>query len=148
MASTLSILQAVSSAGKIGLIASINPKAWDVIPRGGQIEGFEGKAGQPVAFALGVQMLQRVATSAMAGGGRKFAQAFSDDIDDWCGTGWPRRWPFPEPDPSPQPWWQSNDVLIGAALAAAEISVHYAEGPMRDMYSEAAEKLAGAAGLR
>lgn len=55
----------------------------------------------------------------------------------WCGTPWPRRWPWPRPDPPPwwlqvvgavggiiggwayQTMWPAGDMGVGALYAAA-----------------------------
>lgn len=42
-------------------------------------------------------------------------------VDDWCGTGWPRRWPIPwpwppEPDPDPRELANPLDLIIIGAV--------------------------------
>lgn len=60
-----------------------------------------------------------------------------EDIDNWCGTGWPHHVPKPkggEPDPSP---WQ---VFLGAAVAATELA-HGLDGKDAEHVGAAAQKL-------
>ncbi|KGN37521.1 hypothetical protein N803_14270 [Knoellia subterranea KCTC 19937] len=97
-------------------------------------------------------LLQVMAHGIIVVGGRdEHAQAaFFEDIDDWCGTGWPKRWPRP-----PQPWpWQVVDprqrgvtpsTLLGGAMAAAELAASYPEGELQDLFAKAADQLTEAA---
>lgn len=69
----------------------------------------------------------------------------SDVIDDWCGTKWPRKWPFPPiPEPEPDPWWLQQGQLIGAVVLASYAS-RLREGELQGVLSEGAVRLAEAA---
>ena len=36
----------------------------------------------------------------------------------WCGTPWPRRWPFPNPNPpDPEPWWRGPLLGLAGGIA-------------------------------
>lgn len=76
--------------------------------------------------------------------------AFLEDIEDWCGTGWPRRWPLPGPVPEPDPrkeWRRETkqSTLLGGALAAAELASRYPAGELNDLFTKASEQLTEAA---
>ena len=68
--------------------------------------------------------------SAVAGSYARFAE----DVDDWCGTGWPHR--IPKPKPGPRPW----EIFLGGAVAATELA-HSIEGKEADLVSGAAQQL-------
>ncbi|MBC9226500.1 hypothetical protein GL325_09220 [Aeromicrobium sp. 636] len=73
-------------------------------------------------------------------------RAFLEDIEDWCGTGWPRRWPRPKPGTFPDPRQELDpSVLLGGALAAAELAASYPAGEMQDLFEKAADQLTEAA---
>ena len=64
------------------------------------------------------------------------------EIEDWCGTGWPHKWPKPK---SPR-GWDDSQVFAGAALAAANLAAQYDHAPeLQDALGAAAEQLAEAA---
>jgi hypothetical protein len=64
-------------------------------------------------------------------------RAFLSDIDDWCGTGWPRKWPRPKPK-----GWDKDLMFTGAALYAAHLASHYDHNPeMQDALGAAADQL-------
>ena len=69
--------------------------------------------------------MHKIAAAAI-GSPEGFGRALLDDIDDWCGTGWPRRWPkgWPVNGPVPGPR-ETSQMLLGGLLAAAEISAHF-----------------------
>lgn len=154
MASTFELIQMMRKYGMLGLIASINPSAWDVITRGEIAAATKVTAGKAIAekgtrvalnpqplppkqVQLGIQQLQRLAAGAIASGSMS---TFADDIDDWCGNGWPHRWPFPWPDP--RGYRPDGAVYLGAAIAALELADHYPEGEMQSAFTKAAEQLA------
>jgi len=79
-------------------------------------------------------------------------EAFLQDVEDWCGTPWPRRWPWigPGPVPEPHPEAGRHDdfgraARVGGALAAAEIAARYPEGELKDVFEKAAQRLTEAA---
>ena len=76
--------------------------------------------------------------------------AFLEDVEDWCGTPWPRRWPWLGPGPVPEPETESErdpredfrrSALVGGALAAAEIAARYPSGEVKDVFEKAAQRL-------
>lgn len=150
MSNTWILAKAASKYGLAGIVATINPKAWDaVVPHGPAIRTLAGSAGRasvtldpqpepPRKLALGIETFLRVAQAAIATRGGM--SEFADDVDDWCGTGWPHRIPHPHPDPEPN--WHSEGVFLGAALAAAALASHYPAGEMRTALEKAGEKLA------
>lgn len=157
MASTAQILRALMSADRLALIIALNPKAADVIPRGplaGQIVGsFRGgdevalnpQPLPPKEIGLGWQAMQRVAASAITRDGG-FGGSFLSEIEDWCGTGWPRRWPKGWPVGGPQPDPRATaQILLGALLAAAELAAHYDDREAVDALDKAVELLGEAA---
>jgi hypothetical protein len=125
------------SAGLLGLIARRFPAVWDVIG-GGLLLGDEVALNpQPLpprerfVTALGEALVARAEQLG------EVATAFGDRgeergiiivggyvgqlVDDWCGTGFRPRWPFP----GPPPWWFSQEVsardilTLGASLHRA-----------------------------
>lgn len=65
-------------------------------------------------------------------------EQFLADIDDWCGTGWPRRWPRP---PKAEQWDQQV-LFAGAAAAAATLAGQYGhDQEIQDVLAKAAEQL-------
>lgn len=78
-------------------------------------------------------------------------------IDDWCGTPWPRKWPWPGPasGPHPDPWhevfgphpepWQ---VALGrgvGAVAFASVAARLGDEELQAVFFRGAEQLAEAA---
>lgn len=156
MASTAQILRALMSGDRLALIIALNPKAADVIPRGPlRSEVFAVSLGAEVALnpqplppagtVVGARLMHKMTAAALAGG-RGFGGQFMDDLDDWCGTGWPRRWPkkWPVLGPQPDPW-DVSQVLLGGLLAAAEISAHYDDPEVVGAFEKAIEMLGEAA---
>ena len=79
--------------------------------------------------------------------------AFLEDVEDWCGTPWPRRWPWLGPGPVPEPETESErdpredfrrSALVGGALAAAEIAARYPSGELKDVFDSAPPRLPAA----
>lgn len=69
-------------------------------------------------------------------------RAFLEEIDDWCGTGWPRKWPRPKPK-----GWDQELMFTGAALYAAHLAGQYDHNPpMQEALGSAAEQLMGQVG--
>lgn len=133
-------------------LGAIPPQAWDaVIPHGpvGHLWGgvtyvhFGDEAGlnpQPLPprnVLTGARILEAIVLGRVAAGAT--ADAFLMDIDDWCGTGWPKRWPLP---PKAREWDESL-VFAGAAAAAAQLAAQYDHFPeMQDALVKATEQLA------
>ncbi|MBK8447121.1 MAG: hypothetical protein IPL41_10705 [Micropruina sp.] len=157
MVSTGQILRALMSADRLALIIALNPKAADVIPRGplavriaasfrgGDEVALNPQPLPPKEIDLGWQAMQRVAGAAIARDGG-FGGSFLSEIEEWCGTGWPRRWPKGWPVGGPQPDPRANaQVLLGALLAAAELSAYYDDREAVDALDKAVELLGEAA---
>jgi hypothetical protein len=140
----------------LSLVATIHPEAWDaLIPRylGSHVaHGFDEVALNPQplpprAFGLGARVLADLLHGAIIiQGGRDgdAPSAFLADVEDWCGTRWPR-W---RPKPPPPPWgWDERDLFTGAALQAAVLAGRFEHDPeMQEALLTAAERLAQAAG--
>jgi len=155
MASTAQVLRALMSGDRLALIVALNPKAADIIPHGplavrvaGRFRGDEVALNPqplpPKEITVGWQVMQHVAGGAIVRDGG-FSGSFLSEIEDWCGTGWPRRWPKGDPvtGPSPEPW-ATSQVLIGAMLAAAELSAHYDDAEAVDALDKAVDMLGDA----
>lgn len=66
-------------------------------------------------------------------------RAFLAEIEDWCGTGWPKKWPRPKPK-----GWNRELMFTGAALYAAHLAAHYDHNPeMQAVLGAASEQLMG-----
>ena len=156
MASTSQILRALMSGDRLALIIALNPKAADVIPRGplrsefvavsyGAEVSLNPQPLPPSGVVVGARLMHKLTAAALAGG-RGFGGQFMDDLDDWCGTGWPRRWPRKGPVLGPQPDpWEVSQAYLGGMLAAAEISAHYDDPDVIGAFDKAIEMLGDAA---
>jgi hypothetical protein len=138
----------------------IPPEAWDwIIPHGPVTAHVVNRRGDavslnpqplpPLEAVVGAQQLENLLVSAIIiVGGRgagEGAGALRAEIDDWCGTGWPGRWPRPTPPKG----WDESQVFAGAALAAASLAGQYEHSPeMQSALGAAAEQLAEAAVAR
>lgn len=160
MASTSQILRALMSGDRLALVIALDPRAADVIPRGPQhmlqvARGRAANGGEEVELnpqplppgdpTMGAALLHKLAAAALASPDG-FKRSFLSDIDDWCGTGWPRRWPkgWPVPGPRPGPV-ETAQLLLGGLLAAADISAHYDDPEMLEVFDAAIEMLGEAA---
>lgn len=156
MASTSQILRALMSGDRLALIIALNPKAADVIPRGPLRSEFatvsyaaevalNPQPLPPAGVVVGARLMNKITAAALAGG-RGFGGQFMDDLEDWCGTGWPRRWPKKGPvfGPQPEPW-DVAQTYLGGMLAAAEISAHYDDPEVIGAFDKAIEMLGEAA---
>lgn len=134
-------------------IARLDDRVWELV--GGGPHGLRRRI-DPVALNpqplppidAGRLLLQVMARGIIIVGGRDAGahEVFLADIEDWCGTGWPRRWPQPAPGPSPDPRQRLDpSALLGGALAAAELAASYPEGELQDLFAKAADQLTEAA---
>lgn len=144
----------LSDSDRLEFIATLDDRVWELV--GGGPQGL--RTGRLSRVALNPQPLPpaesgRLLLDVMARGiivigsrDEGARQAFLDDIDDWCGTGWPRRWPKPRRGPFPDPRQELDpSVLLGGALEAAELAASYPAGELQDLFAKAAEQLTEAA---
>lgn len=134
------------------VVGRIHPEAWDaIIPRYvvaghrrfGDEVALNPQPLPPRAFSAGADLLAAVLHRAIIiQGGRDASpvDTFLADIEDWCGTGWPR-W-FPKPPPPP--WgWEDRDLFLGAALQAAALAGRFDHHPdLQEGLRSAADRLA------
>lgn len=97
-----------------------------------------------------VRLVAEAALGAVAAGQMDAAQRMVADVDgDWCGTGWPGRWPKPGPKAevylleSPAVAWQV--VQAAGALAFGAYAAALDDEKVAAMFGEAADRLAKAA---
>jgi hypothetical protein len=142
----------------LSTFAQLPPEALDAIhphgPVGAHLGSRRGDAVSlnpqplpPVEAVVGARLVENVLVSAIIiVGGRDTGEAagrLRAEIDDWCGTGWPHKWPRPKPPKG----WDESQVFAGAALAAAALAAQYDHAPeLQDALGAAAEQLAEAAG--
>ena len=156
MASTAQIMRALLSGDRLALVIALNPKAADVIPRGplrsefavvglGAEVALNPQPLPPYGVVVGARLMHKLTAAALASG-NGFGGQFAEDIDDWCGTGWPRRWPRKGPviGPQPDPWVVAQ-IQLGGLLAAAEISAHYDDPRVVAAFDKAIDSLGEAA---
>jgi hypothetical protein len=117
-------------------LALRNPYIWEVVG-GGPLGRFEQVALNPQPLPpkeIGATLVSVLAERAAVGG--SFSR-FEEDVDDWCGTGWPHHIPRPrDGGPDPVPW----QVFLGAAVAAIELA-HGLDGKDAEHVGAAAQKL-------
>lgn len=144
----------LSGSDRLEFLATIDDRVWELV--GGGPQGLLNARFSRVALnpqplppaEAGAVLLSVMARGIIIVGGRDAGaqQAFLEDIEDWCGTGWPRRWPRPKPGPFPDPRQELDpSVLLGGALAAADLAASYPEGELQDLFGKAAEQLTEAA---
>ena len=154
MASTAQIMRALMSGDRLALIIALNPKAADVISRGPLRSEFAGvslgaevalnpQPLPPAGVVVGARLMHKLTAAALAGG-NGFGGQFAEDIDDWCGTGWPRRWPRPVIGPEPDRRVVAQ-IQLGGLLAAAEISAHYDDPRVVGAFDKVIDSLGEAA---
>lgn len=152
MASAHDLARALTR-GRLEFLAHLDDRIWEVV--GGGPQGWRHRLESvalnpqplpPEPPELGQQLLLAMARGIIIQGGRdeSAVHAFWEDLEDWCGTGWPRRWPRPWPDPDPRAD-HGRDVLLGAALGAAGLAARYPEGELRDLFDGAGQRLMDAA---
>ena len=121
-------------------LAARNAYIWEVV--GGGPLGPLGPLGRLDAVALnpkplppaeiGAALVAVLAERAAVGG--SYAR-FVEEVDDWCGTGWPHHIPVPKPH-GPSPW----ELFLGAAVAATQLA-HGLEGTDAKQVGGAAQRL-------
>ncbi len=131
------LVASLVSEGILGLIASRFPAVYDVIVGGLRVGDYVSLNPQPLPprerfiAALGEALVARaeqLAEVANAAGDRSEERGIiivsgyvNRLVDDWCGTGYRPRWPFP----GPPPWWfgaqvSARDIItLGAVLNQA-----------------------------
>jgi len=144
MASAHDLARALTGGDRLEFLAFLNPRIWEVVGGGPAFrrgrEAVELNPQPLPPIAIGYQQVVAMATAAIAAGdgGDK---TFMLDLDDWCGTGWPRRWPPPRRFGTEE----MSEVLIGAGLGASRLAAAYEDGPQREMFDAAANQLFDAA---
>ena len=117
-------------------LALRNPYIWEVVG-GGPLGRFGQVALNPQPLPpgeIGAALVSVLAERAAGGG--SFSK-FVEDIDNWCGTGWPHHIPQPKGGgPVPSPW----QVFLGGAVAAIELA-HGLDGKDAEQVGAAAQKL-------
>ncbi|HEY5788220.1 MAG TPA: hypothetical protein VIT65_25980 [Microlunatus sp.] len=144
------------SGNRLALIIALNPKAADVIPRGplrsavahsglGDEVALNPQPLPPAELSIGASLMHKITAAAIASE-ESFGSTLLRDVDDWCGTGWPRRWPkgWPVGGPVPDPR-ETSQLLLGGLLAAAEIAAHYDDPEIVSAFDKAIEMLGDAA---
>lgn len=146
----------LSSPGssRVTFLGTLDDRIWELVdggPQGLRDRRFSHVTLNPQPLPpreAGHLLLSVMARSIIVVGGRDGAaiDAFLEDIEDWCGTGWPRRWPRPGPGPAPDPRENADlSALLGGALAAAELAASYPGGELQELFEGAAEQLTDAA---
>lgn len=160
MASAQDLMHALARGDRLTFFAHLNPRIWEVVgggplgrrlhaaadlnpqplpPRWGH-RAFDPQPDPPgaVAALIGYSQLVTMAIAAI-GSGEGGDKTLLLDVEDWCGTGWPRRWPPPKPK------LDGDDDLagfqLGAAFAAAQLAAAYEDGRMQELFTVAADQL-------
>ncbi|MGA4508585.1 hypothetical protein ACQB6R_09160 [Propionibacteriaceae bacterium G1746] len=81
---------------------------------------------------LGEALMIAVFTRSAASGHERFAEI----LDDWCGTGWPGKFP-----PRPKGYEFDPQVLLGAAFAAADLAMAVDDADLAGMLGKGARQL-------
>lgn len=157
MVDATALFRALAHGDRLEFLAHLNSRLWEVVgggPLGLHLGGIAALNPQPLppvdigqrrgvsATAVGYGQLATMAVAAI-GQGERGAETFLADIEDWCGTGWPRRWPWPPPKGVDR-----DDLVslqLGAGVAAAQIAAGYEAGTMRETFENAANQLFDAA---
>ncbi len=144
MASAYELAHALSSGDKLAFLAHLNPRIWEVVGGGPAFRRVADAVAlnpQPLPPAeLGYHQVVAMGVAAIAAGDGG-ARTFMQDLDDWCGTGWPRRWPRPKKLDAEE----IRDVLLGAAFGAAHLAGGYEGGEMGEAFTAAAKQAFDAA---
>jgi hypothetical protein len=100
MATAQDLVRALAHGGRLEMLAHLDPRIWEVVGGGPLGHSHAQRVAtelnpQPLPpVTAGQQMLWGLARSIIVQGGRELGEAqqiFMTEIDDWCGTGWPRR---------------------------------------------------------
>jgi hypothetical protein len=144
----------------LSLLGRINPEIFDVFPphghRASLLSRVESVALNPqplpprwmlAASDLSAYVADAVIAAELRGDDRPGWVA--EVVDDWCGTGWPRRLPIPLPGPrgegpQPEPWDVAAAQMAGA-VAFASLAARLGPGGAQEMFARFAENLAEAA---
>lgn len=141
----------------LSIVARINPAAWDaIIPHSHKIRVRADLAAlNPqllppaetflVAAAEMAHELVRMAVETEVGGGS--AGFVSEFIEDWCGTPWPRKWPWPGAGPRPDEvtlteLWDVRTARVAGAIVFASAGSRLSEGELGEAFAKGAERLA------
>lgn len=138
-------------------IGKIPPQAWDAIVPHGPLTKYGAGILEKVALnpqplppkaavsVAAVELAQRVSQMAIEANvrGENPAGWVSELLDDWCGTGWPKKWPWPPggPDPDPDPVYFKDGQLMGAVVLA-DVASRLRDGELRGVFEKGAERLA------
>lgn len=148
-----------STVRMLSLLGRIRPEIFDVFPPHGHrahlLSRFESVALNPqplpprwmlAASDLAGYIAGAVLESELRGEGEPGWVA--EVVDDWCGTGWPRRLPIPLPGPrgeGPQPEpWDVAAAQVTAAVAFASLAARLAPSGAQETFARLAESLAEA----
>lgn len=161
MANATELVRALAQGNRLQFFAHLNPKIWEVVgggplglspaviaalnpqPLPPKWQSEQRYSAPPVSYtAIGFGQMAMMATAAVAQG-EDGARSLMSDVDDWCGTGWPRKWPWPPPRDLDRE--DHVSMLLGAGMAAAYVAAGYEDGPMREMFDGAANQLFDAA---
>lgn len=144
------------------ILARHNPHLWEAIAPHVPKEWLVG-AGQDLAQGRlhveralqlevreTVRLVAEAALSAASTGQLDLAQRLVQEVDgDWCGTGWPKRWPKPGPRvelfllESPKTAWPV--VQAAGALGFGAYAASIEDPKLAAVFAESADRLADAA---
>jgi hypothetical protein len=150
----------MSVSPSLAIIARIHPAAWDVIIHRLRVGSrYDDVALNPqplppaesflVSAAEMAHQVTRIAIE-FEFTGRSASEFISELVDEWCGTPWPRKFPFPWPGPRPNegplpdPWVVQTGRMVGA-LVFASVGSRLADGELARSFLDGAERLNEAA---
>ncbi|ORA29291.1 hypothetical protein [Mycobacterium aquaticum] len=135
------------------LISQVSVGAWRVINGSNEVElhpqplpPVEADQFQVAAAVMAHRYAQLAIESQIQG--RDGVRIISELVDEWCGTPWPRHWPFPHLHPGPQPHPRPNEDMTAVgrmvgALVLANIGSRLASD-LGTMMVDGAQRLAEA----
>ncbi len=154
-------------SARLALFARLNPKIYDVIPRGPQwrLDAValnpqplppKERATEAVVMAT-AQTAMDIANAAVTASalGLDHRSVIGEALVGWCGNEprvfpWPVKWPWwwPWPEPDPEPWYRVEDIRATAAVVFVEFAERlHPENEVRPTLLDAAQQLGKAAGL-